>query len=98
MRRRMLDAVRTALSVFALAACGASSPYDASWVSAEVGKTAGHAVPVRKAGGQRAGGRFLPTFPAGLTSAHSLSEDDAVSVALWNSAQFRADLAQLGFS
>jgi cobalt-zinc-cadmium efflux system outer membrane protein len=28
----------------------------------------------------------------------ALSEDDAVAVALWNSAQLRADLAQLGFS
>jgi cobalt-zinc-cadmium efflux system outer membrane protein len=96
--RGMLDAVRATLAVLALGACGASSPYDASWVSAEVGKSAGHAVPVRETGGQGTGDRFLPTLPPAVASTRSLSEDDAVSVALWNSAQFRADLAQLGFS
>ncbi len=79
-------------------ACGGTSPHDASWVSKEVAGRAGHDVPVRRAPGGSDGERFVPGLPANVATVEALSEDDAVSVALWNSAQFRADLSQLGFS
>lgn len=89
---------QTLVALSALAACGGSSPYDASWVSKEVGARAGHDVPLRAAPGSRDAGPFIPSLPGAVSSAEALSEDDAVAVALWNSAQYRADLAQLGLS
>lgn len=42
--------------------------------------------------------RFTPSLPPRLQGVQALSEDDAVRIALWNSAQFRADLEQLGLA
>jgi outer membrane protein, heavy metal efflux system len=79
-------------------ACGGTSPYDAAWVSAAVSQSAGHATPTRDVRDPRGADRFVPTLPPGVSGTHALSEDAAVAIALWNSAQFRADLAQLGFT
>ena len=99
-RKNRLGATRvfTLVSLLALAACGGTSPYDASWVSKEVGDRAGHDVPVRGSPGQQGREKFAPTLPPHLSSVDAVSEDDAIGVALWNSAQFRVDLTQLGFS
>lgn len=40
----------------------------------------------------------MAELPKSVASVSALSEDDAVAIALWNSAQLRADLAQLGFA
>lgn len=80
------------LSALALG-CATSSKYDARWVSSELGRTAGHDVPLRAAPGKNA---FVPSLPHDVGDVSSITEDDAVSIALWNSVQFRADLAQLG--
>lgn len=83
---------------FAPACASGSSPYDRQWVSAELGKTAGHDAPLRDQPGRNGKDEFVPSLPRGLAGVSALTEDDAVSVTLWNSAQFRADLAQLGAS
>ncbi|MET0595410.1 MAG: TolC family protein, partial [Polyangiaceae bacterium] len=94
--RRSLDAMLAWLALTLIGGCGAHSPYDASWVSSEIAKSAGHDVPVRDVSTE--GARVTPSLPPAVANAAALSEDEAVSVALWNSAPFRADLAQLGFA
>ncbi len=75
----------------------ASSPYDAAWVGKELSQHAGGEVPDRSGQALKSGkDRFAPSLPKNVRDVGALSEDDAVSLALWNSAQFRADLAQLG--
>jgi cobalt-zinc-cadmium efflux system outer membrane protein len=68
--------------------CAGGSAYDKAWVSAELERTAGHGIQPRD----------VPSLPKSVGDVSALTEDDAVSVALWNSAQFRADLAQLDVS
>jgi len=83
----------------AMALCSlacANSRYDTKWVSAELARTAGHDVPVRGLPSNE--NRFVPSLPPGVRDAGAITEDDAVGIALWNSAQFRADLATLGLS
>jgi len=48
--------------------------------------------------GRRDADRWRATLPPTVKNLALLSEDDAVSVALWNNVSFRADLTQLGFS
>ena len=85
-------------TAWALSGCGASSAYDQAWVSSEVARGTGHAVPARPAPEGAESKRYTPTLPPDVVDVGALAEDEAVSIALWNSAQFRADLAQLGFS
>lgn len=69
-----------------LSAC-ASSPYDRAWVDKEVRGLTGYGI-----------GNEQPSVPPGTSSVASLSDDDAVAIALWNSPRFRVELARLGFS
>src|SRR5690349_4721570 len=73
----------------ALLGCAATSPYDRAWVDKELTRSAGHGLgdPSR-----------APSLPPGVAGVAALGEDDAVAVALWNSAAFGAELAQLGTS
>src|SRR4051812_38769188 len=73
----------------ALLGCGATSPYDRAWVGEQIASSAGHPVgdPTRP-----------PSLPPKTADTSALSEDAAVAVALWNSAAFGAELAQLGSS
>jgi cobalt-zinc-cadmium efflux system outer membrane protein len=41
---------------------------------------------------------FAPTWPPGVTPGAPLTEDSAVSIALWNSAALRVELSRLGVS
>ncbi|AKU97752.1 Heavy metal RND efflux outer membrane protein, CzcC family [Labilithrix luteola] len=79
-----------------LVGCVSSSKYDSRWVSSELGRMAGHDVPLREAPQANGKNAFVPSLPHDAGDVAALTEDGAVSVALWNSAQFRADLAQLG--
>jgi len=79
-----------------LVACGGSSAYDKAWVAREVGTRAGSNARVVEAPDREH--PFVPSLPKGVTATTALTEDDAVAVALWNSAQLQAELAQLGFS
>lgn len=92
----------TALGSDAVTGC-VSSPYDARWVEDELGRKVGHAVAHREApkptvGAKEAAASETTSLPRGVSDLTSLDEGQAVAVALWNSASFRADLAQLGFS
>ncbi len=78
-----------AIFLLTLVHCGASSPYDRAWVTGEVKARTGHAV------GDLAEG---PRLPGSLKTVASLTEDGVVSAALWNSAAFQAELAQLGYA
>ncbi len=69
--------------------CAASSSYDRDWVAREVSARAGHAV------GDPTNG---PSLPPGMKDLRALSEDNAIRVALWNSAAFEVELAQLGYA
>lgn len=88
MRQRLPTALLVALST-SLCAC-ASSPYDRAWVEGEIAKGTGHA-PGRAT-------PDAPSLPPSVASIATLSADDAVAVALWNSSRLRVELARLGFS
>lgn len=73
----------------ALLGCGATSPYDRAWVGKQIADSSGHALgDVTRP----------PSLPPATRDAGALGEDDAVAVALWNSAAFGVELAQLGAS
>jgi cobalt-zinc-cadmium efflux system outer membrane protein len=73
------------IAVLLLAGC--SSPYDRSWVDRQTRELAGFDI-----------GEEAPSMPPKVTSLEELSADDAVAIALWNSARFRVELARLGYS
>lgn len=79
----------SSLIALLLLGCGASSAYDRAWVVKEVNARTGHAVgdPTNR-----------PSLPKNVKDVANLSEDDAVSIALWNSAAFEVELAQLGYA
>jgi len=71
--------------------CAAQSPYDRSYVSKGIKERTDYEL------GQVAeAGQF--NFPQGVSLDDGLSQDEAVALALWNNAQFQADLATLGFA
>ncbi|MFT3764088.1 MAG: TolC family protein [Minicystis sp.] len=69
--------------------CAPASPYDRAWVGHQIETSVGHAVgdPTR-----------APSLPPGASDVGALGEDDAVAVALWNSAALGAELEQIGAS
>lgn len=73
------------------AGCAAKSPYDRSYVSQGI-KDRTH----YELGQETQPGEF--NLPEGVSLDDGLSEDEAVAVALWNNAQFQADLEALGFT
>jgi len=79
------------LVVLAVAACGCSSPTAGPTVAESVRERTGFTVPVRS-----------PTngwdLPPQVVLDDGLSEDEAVTIALWNNAGFRAALAELGIA
>jgi cobalt-zinc-cadmium efflux system outer membrane protein len=79
------------LLILFLAGCTTQSPYDRSYVSAGIKKRTDYQL-----GPTPERGRF--SLPEGISLDDGLSEDEAVSVALWNNAQLQADLATLGFA
>src|SRR5262245_32792401 len=72
-----------------LIGCTATSPYDRGWIGRELKRTVGHDLGDPTRG---------PSLPPGMRDAGALSEEDAIAVALWNSAAFGAELAGLGAS
>src|SRR5690349_12626715 len=69
----------------------ARSPYDRTWVTDELAARA----PAAKLGPQE---RRDPSLPPSVAVADGLTADEAVSIALWNSPAFQADLAQLSLA
>ena len=77
--------------ILLLAGCAVKSPYNRSYVSKGINERTNHEL-----GQISKPGEFH--LPDGVSLDDGLSEDEAVAVALWNNAQFQADLAALGFA
>jgi cobalt-zinc-cadmium efflux system outer membrane protein len=76
------------VGLFTAAACAARSPYDRTFVSKALEERTGHALAAAPEPGSAA-------LPPAVALDDGLSEDEAVAVALWNNARFRADMADL---
>ena len=77
--------------IILMAGCAVQSPYNRSYVSKGINERTNHEL-----GQISKPGEFH--LPDGVSLDDGLSEDEAVAVALWNNAQFQADLAALGFA
>lgn len=84
------------LSLVCGGGCAGSSPYDRRWVDGAVDRVAG--ARLREVSLTNDAKDIAPSLPPGVASTDGLSEGDAVAAALWNNAQLRADLAQLGLA
>lgn len=79
------------LLILLLAGCAVQSPYNRSYISTGIHERTDYQL------GQAAEpGEF--NLPEGISLEDGLSEDEAVAIALWNNAQFQADLTALGFA
>jgi cobalt-zinc-cadmium efflux system outer membrane protein len=83
--------IHLAFAIFLLAGCAVQSPYNRSYISKGINERTNHEL-----GQISKPGEFH--LPEGVSLDDGLSEDEAVAVALWNNAQFQADLAALGFA
>jgi cobalt-zinc-cadmium efflux system outer membrane protein len=72
-----------------LAACSARSPHDRDAVSRSINERTGHGLKPAAT---------TALLPEGVALADGLTEEEAVAIALWNNAQFQADLTRLGFA
>jgi cobalt-zinc-cadmium efflux system outer membrane protein len=79
------------LLILLLAGCSVQSPYDHSYVSAGLKERTEYQL-----GQVTEPGQF--NLPEGISLEDGLSEDEAVAIALWNNAQFHADLTALGLA
>lgn len=79
------------LAVLMLAGCAAHLPIDRNDISTTLASRTGHSLAPVKADS-------TSQLPAGVLIADGISEDEAVALALWNNAQFQADLGELGFA
>lgn len=77
--------------VLLAAGCAVQSPYDRSYVSQGIKDRTDYEL-----GQVTEPGKFNP--PEGVSLDDGLSRDEAVAIALWNNAQFQADLEALGFT
>jgi cobalt-zinc-cadmium efflux system outer membrane protein len=77
--------------VLLVGGCTVQSPYNRSYVSEGIRERTNYEL-----GQATEPGQF--NFPEGISLEDGLSEDEAVAVALWNNAQFQADLTALGFA
>lgn len=80
-----------AMMCVVLAGCSVHSIYDRSYVSNAVGDRTGHSLRAE----DKTGALILPE---NVSLSDGLTEEEAVAIALWNNAQFQADLAELGFA
>jgi len=79
------------LLIFLIAGCAVNSPDDRSYVSNGIKERTDYEL-----GQVTKPGEFQ--LPYGVLLDDGLTEDEAVAFALWNNAQFQADLAALGFA
>ena len=77
--------------IFGVGGCSNHPSYDRNYVSSGIKKLSNHEL-----GKAAKPGEF--TLPKGVTLDDGLTEDEAVAIALWNNAQFQADLSELGFA
>ncbi|MBN1273056.1 MAG: TolC family protein [Candidatus Aminicenantes bacterium] len=74
-----------------LAGCAVHSVHNESYVSEVLSARTGHELKLGEEGRQT-------SFPEGISLEDGLNEDEAVAIALWNNAQFQADLVQMGYA
>jgi cobalt-zinc-cadmium efflux system outer membrane protein len=89
----MLGPMRGRWLLLSCALCAngcATSPYDRAWLDHAVEDATGHAPGKDEV--------QVPSVPPGVANLGELSTDDAVAIALWNSARFQVELTRLGFS
>ena len=84
-------ALRLLLPAFFLAGCMVHSVHDASYVSKSLREKTGHELRLSPEKGP-------VTLPDGVSLDDGLTGGEAVAVALWNNAQFQADISELGFA
>jgi len=89
--RKRVGKIHIYLLVLLLAGCSVRSPYDRSYVSAGLNERTDYQL-----GQATEPSQFK--LPEGISLGNGLSEDEAVAIALWNNAQFHADLTALGFA
>lgn len=87
----MIAKTHVGVLIFIAAGCAMQSPYNRSYVSQGIKDRTAHEL-----GQETQPGRF--SLPEGVSLEDGLSEDEAVAIALWNNAQFQADLEALGFT
>ncbi len=80
-----------ALLILILTGCSVETSYDRDYVSQGIQDRSDYSL-----GRDAPPGEF--NLPEGVTLADGLTQDEAVAIALWNNAQFQADLAALGFA
>ncbi len=79
------------LLLLLLLGCASYLPRDRSDISQALRERIGHELnPIAQSDSAR--------IPQGVALADGLTEDEAVALALWNNAQFRTDLTELGFA
>ncbi len=74
-----------------LMGCAAHSPYDRSYVSKSIVERTNYELGKAAEPGEL-------NIPGGISLSDGLTQEEAVAIALWNNAQFQADLTALGFS
>lgn len=74
-----------------LAGCAVHSVHNESYVSDAISDRTGHELRWEKEEG-------IFKLPPDITIDDGMTQDEATSIALWNNAQFQADLVQLGFA
>ncbi len=74
-----------------LTGCAVQTIHDESYVSGAIYDRSGHKL-------RSAGEEGILKLPDGVSLADGLTEEESVAIALWNNAQFQADLAGLGFA
>lgn len=79
------------LVALSFAGCETPSGYDRAYVSQGIKERTDYEL-------GRVARPGVSNLPDGVSLRNGLSEDDAVAVALWNNAQFQADLAALGLA
>ncbi|MBL7187664.1 MAG: TolC family protein [Phycisphaerae bacterium] len=87
----MIGKAFTSVLILLASGCEVQSPYDRSHISSDIKERTGYEL--RQVTEPRE-----PNLPHGVSLDDGLSEDEAVAIALWNNAQFQADLTALGFS
>ena len=77
--------------ILVLTGCAVRSVHIKSYVSDAITDRTGHELREEAVEG-------ILHLPEGIALDDGLTEDEAVTIALWNNAQFQADLVQLGFA
>jgi len=90
-RKNWIGKIHIHMLVLLVAGCAVQSPYDRSYVSTGIEERTDYQFGQITKPGEL-------NLPEGVSLDDGLSEEEAIAVALWNNAQFHADLTALGFA